>query len=137
ARPAAAGWGGTVPRTPPPPSQVEYRDGTRGTVLLLNGHLQDFTFAARLRSEARVASCLFVQPGLPGLKAFDCLASVLERFFESGQPPAPIERTLLTSGVLEMAMESHARRGIRVEPSFAIAYRISDESFFCRSCVPA
>src|SRR5205085_12301231 len=97
---------GNRPRPPATAFLVEYRDGTRGTVLLLNGHVQDFTFAARLRGESRPASCLFVQPGLPGLKAFDCLASVLERFFESGQPPAPIERTLLTSGVLEMAMES-------------------------------
>ena len=29
---------------------VEYRDGVRGTVLLLNGHIQDFCFAAKLKA---------------------------------------------------------------------------------------
>jgi hypothetical protein len=125
-----------MPQTPATAFLVEYRDGTRGTVLLLNGHVQDFTFAARPRGEARPASCLFVQPGLPGLRAFDCLASALERFFETGQPPAPVERTLLTSGVLEMAMESHAHRGARVEtPEPDIAYRAPGASCFCRDAV--
>jgi hypothetical protein len=124
---------GNMPQTPATAFLVEYRDGTRGTVLLLNGHVQDFTFAARVRGEARPTSCLFVQPGLPGLKAFDCLALALERFFDTGQPPAPLERTLLTSGVLEVAMESHARRGARVEtPELEVAYRVPGESFFCR-----
>jgi hypothetical protein len=102
-------------------------------VLLLNGHVQDFCFAARLRGEPRPASCRFVQPGLPGLRAFDCLAHALERFFETGQPPAPVERTLLTSGVLEAAMESHLRRGARVETAdLAVAYRPPAADPFCR-----
>jgi hypothetical protein len=126
---------GGMPQTPATAFLIEYRDGTRGTVLLLNGHVQDFTFAARLRGESRPASCLFVQPGLPGLKAFDCLALALERFFETGQPPAPIARTLLTTAVLEMAMASHARRGIRIDPSIDVSYLAPSESFFCRGGV--
>src|SRR5262249_57293148 len=100
--------GGGMPQPPAPAFLVEYRDGLRGTVLLLNGHVQDFTFAARVRGEERPAACLFCQPGLPGVKAFDCLAASLERFFETRTPPGPLERTLLTTGVLEMLLESHA-----------------------------
>jgi hypothetical protein len=125
---------GAMPQTPATAFLVEHRDGARGTVLLLNGHVQDFCFAARLRDEERPASCLFVQPGLPGLKAFDCLAGALERFFETGQPHAPLERALLTTGALEMAMESHLRRGARVEtPELDVSYRPLSESAFSRA----
>jgi hypothetical protein len=124
---------GNMPQTPATAFLVEYRDGARGAVLLLNGHVQDFCFAARLRGEPLPASCLFVQPGLPGLRAFDCLAHALERFFETGQPPAPVERTLLTTGVLEAAMESHLRRGARVETAdLEVAYRAPAADPFCR-----
>ncbi len=124
---------GNMPQTPATAFLVEYRDGARGAVLLLNGHVQDFCFAARLRGEPRPASCLFVQPGLPGLRAFDCLAQTLERFFETGRPPAPVERTLLTTGVLEAAMESHLRRGARVEtPDLDFGYPAPPADPFCR-----
>src|SRR5262249_17929227 len=36
---------------------IEYRDGTRGTVLLLNGHILDFNFAGKIRGESKPASC--------------------------------------------------------------------------------
>jgi hypothetical protein len=122
-----------MPQTPATAFLVEYRDDARGTVLLLNGHVQDFCFAARLRGEERPASCLFVQPGLPGLRAFDCLAGALERVFETGKPHAPLERALLTTGALEMLMESHLRRGARMEtPELDVAYRPLIESTFSR-----
>ena len=47
-----------MPQAPATAFLIEYRDGTRGTVLLLNGHVQDFTFAARIKGEGRPASCL-------------------------------------------------------------------------------
>ncbi len=106
---------GAMPRTPATAFLVEYRDGTRGTVLLLNGHIQDFCFAARLRGEAKPASCMFYLPQPPGAKFFDCLTGNIEKFLETGKAPYPVERTLLTTGILAAAMESHYRRGVRVE----------------------
>src|SRR5262249_61371050 len=50
---------GGMPKTPATAFLVEYRDGQRGTVLLLNGHIQDFCFAAKLKGEPKPASCLF------------------------------------------------------------------------------
>ena len=36
--------------------RIEYADGLQATMLLLNGLVQDFTFAARFKGEARAAS---------------------------------------------------------------------------------
>jgi hypothetical protein len=128
----------TMPATPATAFLVEYRDGSRGTVLLLNGHVQDFTFAARLRGEARPASCLFYLPAPPGAKYFDCLAANIEKLFETGRPPYPVERTLLTTAVLDAVMESHQRRGVRVEtPDLEVRYAAPPDSGFCRGGVAA
>ncbi len=127
---------GSMPRTPPTAFLVEYRDGTRGTVLLLNGHIQDFCFAAKIRGEAKPASCLFYLPSPPGAKFFDGLVLNIERFLESGRPPYAVERTLLTSGVLDAAMESHYRRGVRVEtPELDVRYAAPADSGFIRGNV--
>jgi hypothetical protein len=101
--------------TPPLAFLIEYRDGTRGTVLILNGHVLDFTFAAKLRGESKSASCLFRLPQPPGARFFDAQVVNLERFFESGKAPYPAERTLLTTGILDAVMRSHQRGGVRIE----------------------
>src|SRR5207249_1801778 len=76
---------------------------------------QDFCFAAKLQGEAKPASCLFYLPAPPGAKYFDGLVANIEKLFETGRPPYPVERTLLTSGILDAAMESHFQRGARIE----------------------
>jgi hypothetical protein len=128
----------SMPATPATAFLVEYRDGTHGTVLLLNGHIQDFCFAAKLRNENRPASCLFYLPPPPGAKYFDCLVANIEKLFETGRPPYPVERTLLTTGVLDAAMESHYRRGNRVEtPELDVRYTAPADSGFLRGGVAA
>lgn len=128
---------GNMPRTPATAFLVEYRDGLRATVLLLNGHIQDFCFAAKLKGEAKEA-CLFYLPAPPGAKYFDCLVANIEKLFETGRPPYPVERTLLTSGILDAAMESHYRRGARIEtPELDVRYPAPADSGFFRGSVTA
>jgi hypothetical protein len=129
---------GTMPATPATAFLIEYRDGTRGTMLLLNGHIQDFVFAAKVKGEAKPASCLFYLPAPPGARYFDCLVANIEKLLETGRSPYPVERTLLTSGVLDAAMESHLRRGTRVEtPELEVRYAAPADSGFCRGSVAA
>jgi hypothetical protein len=79
----------SMPATPATAFLVEYRDGTRGTVLLLNGHVQDFTFAAKIKGEAKPPSCLFHLPPPPGARYFDALVNNIEKLLETGRTPYP------------------------------------------------
>ncbi|MFL5339528.1 MAG: hypothetical protein ACJ8F7_05105 [Gemmataceae bacterium] len=127
-----------MPQTPATAFLVEYRDGFRGTVLLLNGHLQDFVFAGKVRGEAKPASCLFHLPPPPGAKYFDALVANIEKMFESGRPPYPVERTLLTSGMLDALLTSHQRRGERTDtPELEVRYAAPADSGFLRGDVSA
>jgi hypothetical protein len=122
-----------MPAAPATAFLVEYRDGTRGTALLLNGHVQDFTFACKVKGESKPQACLFQLPPPPGAKYFDCLAGNIEKLFDNGKAPYPVERTLLTSGTLSAGMESRYRRGSRVEtPELDVRYAAPADSGFFR-----
>jgi hypothetical protein len=115
---------------------IEYRDGTRGTVLMLNGHILDFCFAAKLRGENKPASCLFRLPPPPGARFFDAQVANLEKFYETSKAPYPVERTLLTTGILDAVMTSHHQRGTRIEtPELEVRYTAPADSGFLRGNV--
>ena len=52
---------------------IEYRDGLKATVLLLNGHVDDTTFAARIKGQEKPASTLFYLPPPPGAEFLEAL----------------------------------------------------------------
>jgi len=106
-------WGNFVPG--PIAFLIEYADGLQATVLQLDGHVADETFAARLIQPPQIASCLFYLPPPPGAAFLEALTRHIERFLETGQPPYPVERTLLTGGILDYALESRVRRSARLE----------------------
>ncbi len=127
-----------MPPTPATAFLIEYRDGTRGTVLLLNGQIQDFCFAAKIKGEAKPASCLFHLPPPPGAKYFDAQVANIEKLLENGRAPYPVERTVLTTGILDAALESHKKRGERVEtPELDVKYAAPADSGFLRGAVAA
>ncbi|MCS7159304.1 MAG: hypothetical protein RMJ19_02430, partial [Gemmatales bacterium] len=121
------------PSIPPIAFLLEYRDGRRAAVLLLNGHIYDFCFAARITGQRKPASCLFYLPAPPGAKYFDALVFHIEKLLVHRKPSYPVERTLLSSGALDFLMESHFRKGQRIEtPALDIRYSAPADSGFIR-----
>ncbi|MCS7271257.1 MAG: hypothetical protein NZ703_09240, partial [Gemmataceae bacterium] len=110
--PRPATWGQFVPG--PIAFLIEYVDGLQAAVLQLDGHVADETFAVRLGEPSRIASCLFYLPPPPGAAFLEALTRHIERFLETGRPPYPVQRTLLTGGILDYALESRIRNSQRL-----------------------
>jgi hypothetical protein len=112
---------------------VEYWDGLKATVLLLNGHVDDTTFAARIEGEKKPVSTMFYLPPPPGAAFLEALTVHIEGFLATGKPPYPIERTLLTGGVLDVALESRVKGHKRLEtPDLKLEYEPPKDSGFLR-----
>jgi hypothetical protein len=104
--------------------RFEYADGLKSTMLLMNGLVGDFTFAAKLKGEREPLSTLFYLPPNPNVVYSAALMSKAEEMFLSGTAPYPIERTLLTTGLVAAGMESLAKGEKRLEtPHLAVKYR--------------
>jgi hypothetical protein len=112
---------------------VEYQDGTRGAVINLIEQTSEFGFAGLIRGQVDPVSTCFYLPPPPGARFFDPLTWHIEQFFNTGQPPYPIERTLLTSTVLDLGMRSF-KEGSKVmtSPALAIRYQPPVSSGFFR-----
>lgn len=113
--------------------RFEYADGLRGTMLQFNGLVDDFTFAARLKGESEPLSTLFQLPPNPNVVYSAALMSKAEEMFLTGQAPYPVERTLLTSGLVQAGLTSLARGQVRIEtPHLNVRYPAPRESQFWR-----
>src|SRR6266487_2111763 len=114
--------------------RFEYADGLKATMLLMNGLVNDFTFAARIKGKATPLSTLFYLPATPNVTYSAGLMSQAERMFVTGKAPYPIERTLLTTGLVAAGMQSLAEDQRRIEtPHLAVRYRAPRESTFLRA----
>ncbi len=117
---------GVLPKlvTKPVAGFIEYADGTRATLLMLNGAIKDFVFAARLRGRAKPLSTQFLLTPVPNVTYSARLVSNIEKMFTTGRAPYPVERTLLTSGILEACLDSRLRGSQVLEtPQLRVRYR--------------
>ena len=117
---------------------VEYVDGLRATVLILNGHVDDTTIAARIDDSAggdSIVSTLMYLPAPPGAASSTRSCCASKTSSARRQPPYPVERTLLTGGILDVALESRIRDHRRIEtPDLAtIDYQAPADSGFIRT----
>ncbi len=94
--------------------RIEYRDGPKATMFLMNGLVHDFTFAARIAGQREPLSTLFHLPPNPNVVYSAALMSKVEEMFRTGRAPYPVERTYLTSGMVEAGLRSLATKQQRV-----------------------
>lgn len=114
--------------------RFEYADGLKATMLIMNGLVNDFTFAARLKGEREPLSTLFYLPPNPNVTYSAELMSKAEETFLTGKTPYPVERTLLTSGLVAAGMLSLGTGQKRIEtPHLAVRYQAPRESTFAQS----
>jgi hypothetical protein len=114
--------------------RFEYADGLKATMLLMNGLVEDFNVAARLKGQAEPLSTQFHLPPNPNVVYSAALMSKAEEMFVTGKAPYPIERTLLTSGLVQAGLKSLAAGQQRQDtPHLAVRYQAPRESLFWQS----
>ena len=112
---------------------IEYNDGFKATLLMLNGAVRDYCFAAKLKDEPIPVSTQFFLTPVPNVTYSACLISKIEELFETGKAPYPAERTLLVSGALESCLTSRHQGHVRLEtPHLNVEYRAPAESQHAR-----
>jgi len=114
--------------------RFEYADGVKATMLLMNGLVNDFTFAARIKGQPEPLSTLFYLPPNPNVTYSAALMSKAEETFLTGRSPYPVERTLLTSGLVEAGCQSLGLGQKRLEtPHLDVRYQATPQSTFART----
>jgi len=110
---------------------VNYRDGLEAAAFMTNGIAADACTAVEVEGRAEpVATLMWLQEGRP-FQHFASLVNAFEQMFETGKPTYPVERTLLTSGILESIIDSKAAAGKRVEtPHLDVRYMAYQKGFF-------
>lgn len=114
---------------------IEHRDGFRTTFFSLP--IQDFNYAGLDGESGAITSCQMYLP-MPGTSSttadfFNPLVRYIEQMVLENRAPYPVERTLLTSGMVIAAMESLHRDGALIEtPEMEVRYTVPNESWFWR-----
>jgi hypothetical protein len=124
--------------TDPVAYQYEHADGLTCTMILLNGLVKDFNFAAEVEGRREPFSTQMYLPMPDGRTTladfFNPLANNMERMFLTGKPTYPVERTLLTTGLVAAGIESLYRQQARYQtPHLAVTYQPTRESTFERA----
>ena len=116
---------------------ADYKDGLQTASYLLNGHIADANFAAEIEGKPEpVSTCFWLQP-VRFHGHFSNLCHFIEEMMVSGKAPYPVERTLLTTGILAAAMESGWRGGKRLEtPHLQVAYTAPKRDPYARGPEP-
>lgn len=104
--------------------QIEYRDGLKAAAYVSPGHVREFAFAGRVAGQAEPLACWYELPK-PQRDHFSFLVQHAARLMVNGKADYPIERTLLTGGMLDFLIKSKARHHVRLEtPELDVTYRV-------------
>jgi hypothetical protein len=126
---------GEIRRITPHPAAyfIEYRDGFRATLLMVEGAVKDYLFAARLKGAKEAVSTQFFLSPVPNVTYSACLVNRIEEMITTGAAPYPVERTLLVSGMLEACLTSKIQGHRKLAtPLLEVRYHAPAASQYCR-----
>lgn len=102
---------------------IRYTDGTKGAILMLDEYVkQGWAYAAK--AAGKVVATEFVGDNSMSYSHFSYLTLNIQKFIVTGKPTAPVERNLLTSGIIDMGIRSLAEGKIRQTPFLNIKYNV-------------
>jgi hypothetical protein len=114
---------------------IDCRDGFRAAVAMMNGYVHEgdggaFCFAGQIKGRSEpVATHFYLQQPEP-FAHFGCLVRAIDSMIQTGHAVYPVERTLLTTGILDAVMTSRAEGHRVIEtPHLDIRYQSSDWPF--------
>lgn len=111
--------------------RLTYKDGLRATALKVQSSSDRWNFACRLKGETQPRACMFFNGPWGNRNMFKALSHGIQHLFRTGETAYPIERTLLTTGIVEAAMQSHHQGGKAIDtPHLTFAYSPTDFSQF-------
>ena len=108
---------------------LEYRDGFKAAVAMLNGWAHGggggaFCFAGQIKGQNKPAVTHFYLQEPDPFAHFAYLVRAIDSMIQTGHAAYPVERTLLTTGVLDAVMTSRAEKNRRIETEqLAIRYQ--------------
>ncbi|MFT5467652.1 MAG: hypothetical protein ACI8UO_002758 [Verrucomicrobiales bacterium] len=94
---------------------IEYEDGLRANLLTLNGAVAEWSAAWKYAGDDSIDSTLFWTQEARPFAHFSALLGEVNSMMLTGDPAYPVERTLMTSGVLDACLISMKNDGKRLE----------------------
>ena len=117
---------------------IEYRDGLKATAAMIPDatgpnppkYSCQLAVACQIQHQSEPFACWMKTPGIP-FPHFSELLQGIEHMIRTKKPAYPVERTLLTTGILDRLMHSmHPQKGKRLlSPELAIRYETPHWTF--------
>lgn len=102
---------------------IEYRDGLKAAAYMSPRHVGEFAFAGKIKGQDDPAACWYYLPK-PQRDHFSFLVQHAADMMLTGKATTPVERTLLTGGMLDALLESRKQGHKRLEtPWLDVKYR--------------